>query len=594
LASVRQRINELESRNTKLESENHRLSHLPEPAARVKPCNHPQIIEELQNQINDLSFDKDNLDSALTIAGEDIKSCDKDIDRLLSLLPGADTLDKFEREFRELQNSKKHSDELARALTNNLLEWESVGLTIIPNKDSHPPAALDASIRVQELINALKSMAPPKDGDPPGPSQPTGSGMITGILSASDVSTIWNQIPASLRLRKENAPATSIELLDALAHLGCNHPIALAVALGDLSGNQNWDDSINQVNDLYNHECPRIPANQGNIYQTVKLFKASDVPKFTDTKLYNRYRGQLKRFLRTVNPPMPEDYGRALEIVLTTFEDKTAAAVALGWNVDLALRDTWEETINAFLQGLDDKFESTDILAETIKAWMACHPLPGENASEFFNRFEAVTAEYSDVQQRKGIPANFQIGPAVVTNRLIQLMPSYVRNSVRLALSQQTPSREIEMMTPTELRPLFEKAWIYATRYEKPAPHANNRPRVAAAPASNTGPNEIKPRACGNIVSYDSQPRVPDVARGSLYPDKKNSANDAANAARRKYCFDHRLCVYCRRPQAQHQAVGTNFTPLDSAVANARSTPAALPGREVLAIEDVPGRTPPA
>lgn len=588
-----QKFDKLQGENRHLHDENNRLS-VQQSVIHTKPCNHPEEISDLRNQLQTLKdkyddLDTEYLDSKLhneyEIQRQDLllKRAHKDLEeheKLLTLLPDTHTTKEFSRNLQELQNQKRHADELARALTNNLLEWESVGLTILPNADSIPPPALDASIQVTNLINALAAVTASGMATS---SKATGSGMITGELSEADCATIWNQIPNSIRKDPESGPTqkpkTSVELLEFLHQLDCGHPRELAVVTGDLTGAREWDESIGIVQDLMNQDEQPPPARYPETRKT-KLFKANEVPKFTNTKSYNLYRNQLRRFLQVVEQPDPEDYRRALALILTTFEDPTAQAVALSWDVDLTIRDTWEHTIDAFLEALDDKFQSPNALPDAMREFMKCWPKKEETASDFFNRFEAVTAELTDIQKRCGVPPASQIGPAVITNRLIQIIPIYLVNHVRMNLLGKQPPQLIETMQPVALRKLFEQAWEFVPKPAKiTETTTQGNPRARNAPASSggtpqSGYNETKQRPCGNIVSYDTSPAVNQMFRGSIYPDPKNPQNNAANATRRELCAKRHLCVYCRRPRSEHHKVGTNFKEVTHDNARALVAPA--------------------
>jgi len=383
------------------------------------------------------------------------------------------------------------------------------------------------------------------------------SGMISGQISEGDCATIWNNVPPLFRIPLGNhpTPKTSVELMESLALLRCLHPTELARALGDFSGEQDWETSIGMVTDLQNHECPRNTPAPANPTQS-RLFKASDVPEFTNTQDYDGYRSSLLMFFQSEDAPAQHEFGRALLRILGTFKDPTARSAAQGWDVTNLIHPNWEETYQAFLLALDKKFQSATILEDSMTNWMKCRPKPEEKPSDFFNRYEASVTQLTSVQTRSGIPPNERAGRMLITNRLLQVLPKYLVDDLRLSLSRQQPPRMIEMLSLEELRPLMERSWAYLP---KPANH--NRPgnnpqgRVRSTAAT----NETKPRQCGLIVSYDSNPPVPQNLRGAIYPDNRNPEKNAANLARRRIAANQRVCEYCRRPASQHQAVGTNF-----------------------------------
>jgi hypothetical protein len=414
------------------------------------------------------------------------------------------------------------------------------------------------------------------------------SGALPASLTPEICSTIWNQLPESVRQRnKRKTPTTPVELMDALAEVRpptepCTHPQQAAVALGDASGNQPWEASIEQMEKDSQHICPTLAQAALNPASTQRLFKVSEVPEFSNTKEYELYRSQLQRFLRAHGQPQQHEFGQALERILQAFTAPSAKVAAASWEVTDLLRPTWEETTNALLTALDEKFEDNNILEEAMLKWYRTQLKDGADINEFFNHYEAAADVYLLAQIRKNIPTEARVSPAVVTARLVQILPSYLRNALKLRLTSQ--GLMYEVMTLKQLRPHLEDLWRYLPKPAAAGHNTNTRFQTAnnrLAPAQqnpNQSPrvgraNETKQRQCGMMVSYDTSPPVPQQARGSLYPDPRDPSKNAENLRRLHYCAQHDLCTFCRRDRAQHQPSGPNFKAV-TIPANTRAAPA--------------------
>jgi hypothetical protein len=414
------------------------------------------------------------------------------------------------------------------------------------------------------------------------------SGALPNSLTAEDCATIWNQLPEITRQRfKRKTPSTAVELMDALAEVRpppepCVHPQQAAVALGDASGNQPWDASIEQMERDAQHICPTLAQTIPIPITTQRLFKVSEVPELSNTKEYELYRSQLQRFLRAHGSPQQHEFGQALERILQAFTAPSAQVAAASWKVTDLIRPTWEETTNALIHALDEKFEDNNVLEEAMLKWYRTQLKDGADINEFFNHYEAAADVYLLAQIRKGIPTGAQISPAVVTARLVQILPSYLRNALKLRLTSQRIMWET--LTLKQLRPHLEDLWRYLPKPAAAGHNTNTRFQTASnrlAPAqqtSNQSPrggrvNETKQRQCGMMVSYDTSPPVPQQARGSLYPDPRDPSKNAENLRRLQYCAQHDLCTFCRRDRAQHQPSGPNFKAV-TIPANTRAAPA--------------------
>jgi hypothetical protein len=383
------------------------------------------------------------------------------------------------------------------------------------------------------------------------------SGAPPDDLSREQLEYLWKDIPEEFRANKQHRPATIQQLRDFLEQLSCLHPRQAALALGDESGQQDWEASVEQMEQATDHECPT-----GTTQNRSNLFKASEVPEFTSTREYDDFRSSLKMFFQSTEAPSRHEYGTALLRILGTFKDPIARQAAKGWDVSkLVHHNSWPITWNSFLSALDDKFQSATLLQDTTVEWKRCRPKPEDKPVEFFNRFEALTTQLIDVKQRTGAPA---LTDPEISERLLTVLPPYLTIDARKQFGQK--GELLEAKDFKELRKYFEISWAYLP---KPAATGHNTTRNfqtasgKAAPAHNhITANKDKQYLCGFYGSYDTTPAVPMKFRGSIFADPRNPANNAENLSRKKLCCDAGLCINCRRDRSQHPTIGANFKPI--------------------------------
>lgn len=457
---------------------------------------------------------------------------------------------------RDLELTRIHNQVVSK-----LKDWEAAAASISEGNPGPPPSN---PVQLSNLLTAIREAC--RNHDLAAMTQhlhflPDAG---TGVIPA-----IWNALPANVRgsqrqprdVAELNAFLADITVLPSGAPAApCNHPPELAAEL-HMEPATPWSDSLDVVRDLMTAAPAPVEATTRST-----LFKATEVPAFKDTARYEEYRGQLKVFFESEDDPAPHEYGRAMRRVIRGFEDTTAIQAAQGWDVSTCVRPTWHATWQAFIAALDEKFQKVTILEDTIGDFMRCRPKDAETPSDFFNRFEAITNQRRVVEERKGIPAASRLSDETVTARLLSILPRYLVDDVRLSLARQ--NQIIELRTPAQLRPEFERAWAYVPAPYKPPkgpahPVPKGRAGPPARPASTT--NEVKERTCGLIVSYDTAPAVPTTLRGSLY-----SPQDPQSATRRQLAARMQVCEYCRRPRSEHHASGPRFKAV---------TPANAPGR---------------
>jgi hypothetical protein len=426
------------------------------------------------------------------------------------------------------------------------------------------------------------------------PSAPAGttSGMIQQDLTPDTCRTLWNNIPEAARPDDQGRPppANSVDLMIRLAEIlpprevPCQHPQELARHL-TRPETQDWDQSMEQVDflvDEVQNMAQRQPAATPALARP-KLFKTSDVPRFSSTKDYQTYRATLNRFFGSIDEPEVDQFPTALNRLLTSFDDTEVRRTALSWEIDDLVHPTWAQTKAAFLSALDKKFQSATMLEDAEYNWMKIHPKESDHPNDFFNKFEAATSEYFHAQGRSGIPVESRIGRTVINSRLLQIVPRHVTKHIRIS----QPQSALQVMPTEDLRDLIVRTWTYLPAPEVKKTTSGTTTKTAttrAAPASSTTINVVKQRPCGLVVSYDTKPAVPAEARGSIFPDDKNPANNAANAARRQFCASRGLCQSCRRPRSEHHASGPNYKPVVAAPSAKKG------GASPLAIEDSPQR----
>lgn len=568
---LNQELDRLRATNNKLKEENNRLSTAPAPKhkdtkelRKLEKQNRElsKEIEDAKKQIKTTLADHQELRGTTASAGaalqkaiNDKESLIEDLHNLFKLLPGVQNLHHCKEAIKGLQQTEKHSDQLVGELQNALLEWENLGLLLLPSEDGTPPGPLDCQIQAQNLINALAAAVQfPKRTPPTSPkmagSSKTASGMYTGPeLTQEDFSFFWKHIPGWLR--KEHAqPQTLVDYIHALSQLGCEHPRHLGETLGD--ENQPWEESIEQVENLQLRN-PRTTSTES------RLFRASDVPRFTNTADYAGFRSSLLMFLESEAPPRPSEYGRALTRILSTFEDPVAQSAARGWKInELINTRSWEVTYRQFLAALDDKFQPATAVEDMKIAWLKCKPKDNEKPADFFNRFEAATMDYDDIRERSGLG---KIANQAIAERLLTVLPRYLVNDARNTFARA--GEQIELKTPKELRKLFEITWTYLP---KPAGVGHNTKNNFQTGTARNGPaqkgqNEVRTMGCGMVCSYDTSPPVPTQARGSIYPDQRSPQNNPANLERLQYVLDNNLCKNCRRGPHEHKTVGAIFAP---------------------------------
>lgn len=579
-------LSQLLQQKQQLQEENNRLSNLHQSPPRK--CNHAPLIEQLEASIT-------QKDKELQEARKHYQQAQKHLKDSFALLPGVENPKQLKQAIKGLQQTERHSDELVGTLQASIIEWENVGLSLLHSPDQRPPTPQEADIQAREVVAAFKAsveelnklralqrqnkMPQPEEGASSKP--PTTSGMMPEPLSPEQVSTIWNQLKPHLRMTVPEPPQTSVELMEALQQADCRHPRQAALALGDPSASQEWDMSLEQMELYADHcrQCPSqnpIPAQAAPTFTPqTKLFKASEVPKFTNIREYEAYRTNLNDFLDAIDEPPPQLFNQALRRILQAFEDPNAAIAKSGWDTSNLIGTNWQETRRNFFSALDKKFESKTAMQDALIAWKQVKPREGETPAQFFIKFEGAFTQLRNLQARKGVPI---VSDNDVRDRLLTVLPRYLVDSARDSLSTNPDLPMLENREFSDLRNLFEQKWAYTPKpakstYQTDSRYKTGSTRITPAQPSN-GPNRETERQCGLICSYDTSPPVPNNFRGPLFPDSKDPQKTTENHRRRIACANAEVCLYCRRPRSEHKASGPRFKAVLPPPANVRHTPA--------------------
>jgi hypothetical protein len=495
---------------------------------------------------------------------EAARDCSLNPDRTDSISP-----DILRNVVNRLRSSDSHNEELVYSTQQILFEWENIGLLLCPNDRDIPPQPAEFRQAVLDLIRLGKMAS----------SAAAGSSKANRLTILFDehttIDNFWEGIPSVYTAGKKK-PNTPDELkqfiIDTLTNApaglssGCDHPRDLAVALEE-DEDQDWEDSRQHVSDMV-YDL-RVLRSLGRGVSTVpspssKLpFKATEVPVLKDLAAYEEWRSRATRFLG-IQEVQPSQYATALLLVLTTFEDKTADQAAMAWDPANCVKGTWDATLKAFFAVLDQNFGSVTIYEDTVKEFMKVRPTPGESATSFFNRFDAVINKRHAVEERLGIT---KMTEADMVARLLNVAPRHLTNFVRAMLRMRENPARLESLSPAQLRPLYENAWAYAPGAPAAPPRQDQKRSGPAARSTPAGPsgqdNQTRQRQCGLVVSYDSTPAVPASLRGRLYPSPKATSDENAASSRRlDEAVRQQVCEYCRRPRSQHQTVGAVFKPV--------------------------------
>jgi len=423
-----------------------------------------------------------------------------------------------------------------------------------------PQSLADIEEAVKRLVKAVNRQTAAMSIAP----APAGATNLATILN------VWNDLPDAWK-QGLPAPQNEQELLDRLRasypqaqQPQCDHPEDLARHL-HFDPSIPWNDSIAEVDRLVS-QPGAAPLTAPT---TPRLFKIQDVPKFTKRSEYVAYRATLQRFFDSITEPSPDQYGIALNRILTAWDSDEIRRAAANWDVSSLLRDpfgnprNWSSLKNAFLTACDGKFLEVTAAQDAIAAFLKTRPRKDQKPMDFLLDFEAALALRQTAAQIMGFP---QLEAQGIVDRLIQVIPGEVRDQLRLNLANQTPPRIPENLTYDQLRTPLVNAWTYLPKAanggspgRSPTVHAASTPGNRQAPGA---ANQVQTRTCGLRSSYTMAPPVPQHLQGALYykpgatPEQNNAARGRNSSAIRSD-----VCEACRRPRSQHPT-GTTFKPV--------------------------------
>ena len=384
-----------------------------------------------------------------------------------------------------------------------------------------------------------------------------------GQPSSQVTQEIWDDLPAHWKdpLRP---PRDTDDLLETIRpwYEGCNHPSDLARHLY-FDASTPWEDSTREVDRLINQGPTTSFAPAATTSDP--LFKISDVPTFTRRSEYVSYRATLRRFFDSITEPALHQYGVALNRIITAWTAEEIRRTAANWDVTGILmtppphnrQRTWEEVKTSFLEACDNKFLELTVAQEAIKSFIGTRPKKDQKPMDFLLDFEAATEHRETAAHIFGLPS---LLPQEVIGQLLRVIPSPVRDQLRLVLSSQNPPRMPENMTYNEIRLPLINVWTYMPQPAAPRASSHN---VAGNRTQNPrnlpgAADQVQTRSCGLRSSYATSPAVPPHLQGPLYfkpgatPEQNNAARGRNEAAVRG-----NICEACRRPQNQHPAGST-------------------------------------
>jgi hypothetical protein len=431
-----------------------------------------------------------------------------------------------------------------------------------------------------------------------------------GVTNPSD---FWNMLDPAWRQGRD-VPTTAEEARDFItsvltqpppsATAPCTHPQELASTILLPSGSS-WDDCLHEAENLLHraNAPPPVPTS-GSLSapapQRDDLFKVSDVPKFTKRAEYDTYRSQLRRFFDSIPEPRPDQFGMALNRIISSWDATDVRSAALDWDVGRILTytyidpatdrpvsrpRTWEELKIKFISSCDAMFLEVTATEDAIKALNNTRPKPGQGPMDFLLDFEAAVARRNNMARVNNMPV---LSDTEITAQLLRVLPSAVRDELRKTFMTRPGATGVnapENYTVAELRQSLVYIWTY-TKASVPAKNGghngNSAPRRSAAPSVTP---EVKDRSCGLRCSYDSPaPAVPGNLRGPIYD--KPSFDDAQRRAalrRNSDCRAADVCEACRRPRSAHPR-GSTFKGVRAWGNTPRALPAPASPGEIMAV----------
>lgn len=354
-------------------------------------------------------------------------------------------------------------------------------------------------------------------------------------------------LAAFTQLNKERLDAITASKQPAPGRAPCTHPEDLSLIL---TGNdqQNWTDSITQVQDLIITSRNPPPAPPGGNNQEERLFSTNDVPKLTDDDDYWTYRRSFEIFANAATVA-PHQLATAMARIQNRFEGKRRSYI-MAYDFNNNLQPTWTATWRALLKYMDARFLDRDAHLELYKKWLTLRAKDTLWGQEFIAEFDRIRMTLNQIAPLQG---KTTITDDKSLERLMDKLPKRVRDEVRY----KHPNAEYQLMDDTDITTLGDVYdWVIdewkhlhntgqLEQTKKDAPRksggtkAGNNPSPSStnAPPRSSGPPAHPTWGTCNKPCWDSETIVPNGYRGPYMSIQRGRDN---------------ICPRCRRGKNEH------------------------------------------
>lgn len=357
-------------------------------------------------------------------------------------------------------------------------------------------------------------------------------------------------LAAFTQLNKERLDAITASKQPAPGRAPCTHPEDLSHIL---TGNdqQNWTDSLTQVQDLIIASRNPPPAPPGGNNQEERLFSTNDVPKLTDDDDYWTYRRSFEIFANAATVA-PHQLATAMARIQNRFEGKRRSYI-MAYDFNNNLQPTWTATWRALLKYMDARFLDRDAHLELYKKWLTLRAKDTLWGQEFIAEFDRIRMTLNQIAPLQG---KTTITDDKSLERLMDKLPKRVRDEVRY----KHPNAEYQLMDDTDTTTLGDVYdWVIdewkhlhntgQLEQSKNAPKkSSGGSKASDGSTSNRSPNaNSPPRSPGssshpvwgtcNKPCWDSETIVPNGYRGPYMGIQRGRDN---------------ICPRCRRGKNEH------------------------------------------
>jgi len=360
-------------------------------------------------------------------------------------------------------------------------------------------------------------------------------------------------LAAFAQLNKERLDAITQGKQPAPGPAPCRHPEDLSLVLTH-DDNQEWDDSIGQVQDLLDQLAQQQPPAQGNIDE--RLFSSSDVPKLGDSDDYWTYRRSFEIFASSA-VVAPRQISAAVARILNRFEGHRRS-VMMAYDVNANIKLTWTATWKALLTYMDARFLPTNAHQELYVKWITLRRSDSLWGQSFITEFDRIRMTLNQIAPIKG---QAPLDDLTTLSRLMDKLPGPVRETFRNK-HRDYETRLLATPPTANIYNVYDwiiEDWEYLRNMGmlkdgqgKKADHKKSGPRSSAAnpPANNAPPpNSQQPLGTsGNRTPLFGHCNKPcfDTAPAISINDRRKASD----------IFDHlknaNLCFSCRRPAEDH------------------------------------------